>query len=242
MNDIYKIKEDLRLSSNRGKSKVLAGFFKTGEGQYGEGDVFIGVNVPDCRKVARKYTRVDLDIVKRLIESKIHEERLTGLLILVDKYEKFGDNKKEIVDFYLNNLKGVNNWDLVDLTAPKILGDYLLNFVEDRKVLYEFADSGDLWKRRISIVSCYTFIRVKKFEDCLKISEILLNDEHDLIHKAVGWMLREVGKRDVNVLENFLKKHYRIMPRTMLRYAIEKFSKEKKDFYMSKVKMFNFFL
>jgi len=166
--------------------------------------------------------------IQKLLDSKIHEHRLVGLLILVDKYEK--SNNKEIVDFYLANTKNINNWDLVDLTAHKILGHYLLD--KDRTLLYNLARSNDLWEKRISIISTFYFIKNNDFKDALKISEILLNDKHDLIHKAVGWMLREIGKRDQKAEEKFLKKYYKKMPRTMLRYAIEKFDEKKRKAYL----------
>jgi len=158
---------------------------------------------------------------------------MTSLFILVLKYNKEDyRGKQEIVDFYVDNIKNVNNWDLVDSSAPHILGHFLLD--KDRSILYRLASSDNLWERRISILSTFTFIKTNTFEDALKISEILLFDEHDLIHKAVGWMLREVGKRDLTIEEEFLQKHYLEMPRTMLRYAIEKFDEDKRKFYLGK--------
>ena len=166
-----------------------------------------------------------------LIHSKVHEERLIAAFILVDQYKKGDDKKKKTVfDFYLKNRKGINNWDLVDLSAPKIVGEYLLD--KEKDLLFKLARSKDLWEKRIAILSTQTFIRNHFFEDTLNISEILINDKHDLIHKAVGWMLREVGNRNMQTEEEFLRKHYKTMPRTMLRYAIEKFPEKKRKDYL----------
>ena len=232
---LNKLKQDLQRLRNPKKAKVLQGFFKTGRGQYGEGDIFLGITVLLQRKVARKYLVLKLSGLKELLSDNIHEYRLTALLILIGKYEKANEKEKaEIFDFYLKNTKSINNWDLVDLSAPKIVGDYLLDKFGERKVLYQFANSDDLWKKRIAVLATYAFIKTDQFEDTLKIAKILLNDEHDLIHKAVGWMLRELGKKNQEKEEKFLKRYYQIMPRTMLRYAIEKFDKEKRDFYLGK--------
>ncbi|PIN91453.1 DNA alkylation repair protein [Candidatus Pacearchaeota archaeon CG10_big_fil_rev_8_21_14_0_10_32_14] len=226
------IKELIKYS-NPEKAKLLSGFFKTGKGEYGEGDIFIGVTVPEIRKIAKKYYEISLDELEKLISSNIHEERLCCLLILVKKFE-VGDEKtrKDIYDFYTKNAKRINNWDLVDLTAHKIVGEWLTN--RDRKILYELAKSGNLWERRISIISCFAFLRKNDYKDALEISKILMADSHDLIHKAVGWVLREVGKKDLDVEEKFLKENgrYKKMPRTMLRYAIEKFDEEKRKKYL----------
>ena len=220
---------DLKKLSNPEKAKLLQRFFKTGKGDYGEGDIFLGIMVPEQRKIANKYKDITLIKIQNLLNSKIHEYRLISLFILISKYQRSG-NKKEIVNFYLKNTKNINNWDLIDLSAPKIIGNYLLD--KDRSLLYKLAKSKSLWEKRISILATAEFIRNNQFKDTLKISEILLNDKHDLIHKGVGWMLREVGKRDQKIEEKFLKKHYKKMPRTMLRYAIEKFSDEKRKFYL----------
>jgi 3-methyladenine DNA glycosylase AlkD len=230
------IKTDLQSLANPQKAKILQGFFKTCPGQYGEGDIFLGLTSEELKGVAKKYSGVDLSVLQELLNSKIHEERSCALVILVGQYQKpkKGHSKKEdIFNFYLKNarLGNINNWDLVDISAPKIIGEFLLD--KDRKILYKLAKSKSLWERRISIISTFAFIRIGEFEDTLKISEILLKDKHDLMHKAVGWMLREVGKRDQKVLENFLKKHCRVMPRTMLRYAIEKFDKDKRSNYLN---------
>lgn len=223
------LKKDLQKLADPARAKILSRFFKTGKGEYGEGDVFLGIKVPEQRKMVNKYGDLTFTEIQSLLNSKVHEERLIALLILVHQYQKL-ENKKEVVDFYLKNTKYINNWDLVDLSAPNILGDYFLD--KDKKTLYQLARSKDWGERRISILSTFTFIRNNHYEDALKISEILLGDQHDLIHKAVGWMLREIGKRDQVVEEKFLQKHYSQMPRTMLRYAIEKFGERKRRAYL----------
>lgn len=228
------IDNDLRKFADKGKAKILQGFFKTGKGQYGEGDVFWGVSVPDIRKVVRVHWKnIEIGVLKKLLSSDVHEKRLLALLILVEKYNPSSNRggRRVLFNFYLANVDGVNNWDLVDLSAPNIIGNYLLN-KKDRKVLIKLAKSENLWERRIGIIATLTFIRAGEFDDTLKISKILLKDSHDLIHKAVGWMLREVGKRDLGVEEDFLKIHYKNMPRTMLRYSIEKFDENKRKKYL----------
>ncbi len=226
----------LKQAGSKKRAEVSQNFFKTGKGEYGEGDIFLGITVPELRKIARKYTNLSLVALKKLLESKIHEYRYVALLILVEQYKrarKLGAAKvkNEIVEFYLKNAEYVNNWDLVDTSAPYILGDYLLD--RSRKVLYTFARSKNLWKNRISIVATYHFIKHDDFTDTLDISTILLSHSHDLIHKAVGWMLREVGKRDKELLEDYLIKNISTLPRTTLRYAIEKFSTERRKYYLS---------
>ncbi|MBU2562748.1 MAG: DNA alkylation repair protein [Nanoarchaeota archaeon] len=223
------LQKDLENLANPKQAEILQRFFKTGKGGYGEGDIFLGIKVPFQRKVAKNYSELGLNELQKLLNSKIHEHRLTGLIILENKYKKL-ENKKNIFDFYLKNTQKINNWDLVDLSAPNIIGDFLLD--KDRDILVQLAKSQNLWEKRIAIVSTFSFIRNNQFKDTLKISEILLNDSHDLIHKAVGWMLREVGKKEVKVLEEFLKKHYKNMPRTMLRYAIEKFEEGRRKEYL----------
>ncbi|HIH05439.1 TPA: DNA alkylation repair protein [Candidatus Woesearchaeota archaeon] len=230
---IGSLRKDIRSLANPEKAGVLQGFFRTGKGQYGEGDVFLGVTVPQSRAISKKYALLSFANIKALLKSKIHEERLVALLILVHRYQKGDeDEKKGIVDFYLGNTKCVDNWDLVDLSADKLLGHWL--FGKDTSLLCRLAESPHLWERRIAIVSTFHFIRNNRFSDTLKISGMLLGDKHDLIHKAVGWMLREVGKRDQPVLEGFLKRHHKKMPRTMLRYAIERLDEGRKKFYMGK--------
>ena len=225
-----KLKEELVKKANQDKAKILQRFFKTGKGEFGEGDIFLGITVPELREIARKYKEINLKDVELLLSSKIHEERLIALLILVEKYNK--GNREEIFDFYIENINNINNWDLVDLTADKIVGSFL--FEKDKNILYKLANSSNLWERRIAIISTFHFIKNNEFLDTLKIAEILLNDKRDLIHKAVGWMLREIGKRNLKVEEDFLKKYYKNMPRTMLRYAIEKFSEVKRKAYLNR--------
>ncbi len=235
---VNNIRKDLQALADQEKAKVLQRFFKTGPGQYAEGDIFLGVIVPESRKVAKKYSgNIALEEVRRLLGSDIHEERLIALLILVEKFRNAIGNKDEknkIAKFYLDNLEGVNNWDLVDLSAPSILGSYLIQEEKDKSILYKFAGSSNVWERRVSIIATLRFIKNNQFDDTLKIAEILLCDDHGLIQKAVGWMLREIGKRDIDAEEAFLKKHYRSMPRTTLRYAIERFPENKRQKYMVK--------
>ncbi|MDD2757715.1 MAG: DNA alkylation repair protein [Candidatus Pacebacteria bacterium] len=228
-----KVLKDLESKKNNKQAVILSRFFKTGKGQYGEGDIFWGIKVPDQRITSKKFKELPLKDIQNLLDNKVHEVRLTGLFILIERYN-ISDNKKEIFDFYLKNTRNINNWDLVDLSAPKILGDFLINNSKETKVLYNLVKSDNLWERRIAILSTFTFIKNNNFEETLKIAEILLKDEHDLIHKSVGWMLREVGKKDKDSEKDFLNKYYRIMPRTMLRYSIEKFDSKEKEFYMKK--------
>lgn len=229
---LNQIKLDLTALGNPEKAQKLSGFFKTGKGQYGEGDVFLGIPVPAQRKVAKKYRDLPLSELQELLNSRIHEHRLTALLILIAQYQAADQTKKDdIYRFYLTNTNNINNWDLVDISAPKIVGDYLVD--RDTVILYKLANSTNLWERRIAILSTFTFIRNNEFTDALRISELLVHDEHDLIHKAVGWMLREIGKRDQAVEERFLQKYCRQMPRTMLRYAVEKFDKKKRHDYLT---------
>ena len=223
--------EKIQDFANPEKAKILQKFFKTGEGEYGEGDIFLGVTVPELRNIAKDFYGLNLIKIERLLHSKIHEHRLTAVIILGEKYKRAKEEEKEnIFNFYLENSEKINNWDLVDLSAPKIVGDFLLD--RDKNILYKLVRSENLWEKRIAIISTFAFIRNEEFEDCLAISELLLNDKHDLIHKAVGWMLREIGKRNLEVEEEFLKEHYKKMPRTMLRYAIEKFEEEKRKKYL----------
>ncbi len=228
---LEQLKKELQNMANSGQAKILQKFFKTGEGEYGEGDIFLGIKVPIQRQIAKKYD-LNLNDIQDLLKSEIHEYRLVALFILIHKYKKSEvKHKEEIFNFYLNNSKKINNWDLVDLSASKIVGNWLIDKPKD--ILYKLAESENLWEKRIAIISTFTFIRKEEFEDTLAISELLLKDKHDLIHKAVGWMLREVGKRDEEVLEGFLKKHYSDIPRTTLRYAIERFEEEKRKKYLT---------
>ena len=228
---LSEIRKEISKQKNPSQAIVLQRFFKTGKGEYGEGDIFYGIKVPVQRNISKRFKELPFEVLKFLINSKVHEERLIAAFILVEQFQK-GDVKKqkEVFDFYIKNKKGFNNWDLVDLSAPKIVGQFLID--KDKSLLYKFARSKDLWEKRIAILSTLTFIRQHWFEETFNISEILLNDEHDLIHKAVGWMLREVGNRDTEAEEEFLLKHYKTMPRTMLRYAIEKFPEKKRKDYL----------
>ena len=206
-------------------------FFKTAEGEYGEGDRFLGIRVPVIRKQVKKFRGVSLSEIKKLLKSSYHEERLCALLLLVEKYAKGSDKEKEVVfNLYLASTDYINNWDLVDTSAPYIVGDFLEH--KDKKPLYKMARSDSLWERRIAIMSTFHLIRTGHFETTLDIAEQLLHDEEDLIHKAVGWMLREVGKRDKDEETAFLDKYYQEMPRTMLRYAIEKFPETERQKYL----------
>lgn len=227
---------DLQKLANKGRAEHSARYFKTGKGGYGEGDIFAGLTVPEVREVAKKYKDLPLKEVEDLLHSNIHEYRLTALIILT--YKKL---TKEIVDLYLKNTKYINNWDLVDLSSHEILGTWLL--VKPRDMLYKLAQSKNIWERRIAIISTFAFLRKKELVDSMKLAELLLHDEHDpstrsarsgqaLMQKAVGWALREVGKRDEKVLVEFLAKHYKSMPRTTLRYAIEKFSPARRKKYL----------
>jgi 3-methyladenine DNA glycosylase AlkD len=227
------IQTRLRSLGNTEHAATLAWFFKTGPGEYAEGDKFAGLKVPAVRKLVKEFAALPLAQVERLLHSEIHEERMLALLILVDQAKK-GDEtqRKRIYDFYLANTKWVNNWDLVDLSAPHLAGSFLED--KSRKPLNRLAKSKSLWERRISIVSTFHFIRRNDFGDTLAIADLLLGDKEDLIHKATGWMLREVGKRDLAALEGFLQQRYRLMPRTMLRYAIEKFEEKKRLSYLKK--------
>lgn len=229
-----KIKKEIREFADPGKAKLLQGFFKTGKGEYGEGDRFLGVKVPESRGVAGKYfSEVGLSDIGELIGSSFHEDRLTGLIMLVKKFERAGEKeKKKIFDFYLAHSGRVNNWDLVDLTAPNIVGKWLVG--RDRKIIYKLVRSENIWERRIAMVSTLSFIKEKDLGDVFRIAEMLLGDGEDLMHKAAGWMLREAGKKDEKSLVAFLEKNKRVMPRTMLRYAIERFDeKRRKEFLLS---------
>jgi 3-methyladenine DNA glycosylase AlkD len=225
------IKKDLRAKSNPKKAKILSTFFKTGVGQYGYGDQFIGVPLPALRALSKTYQDLNLNDIKKLHASKIHEERMLALLILMHQYRLLNySEKKKRFNFYIQRTRYINNWDLVDVSAPHIVGHFLNG--RNRKVLYRMARSNDLWKKRIAIVSTFYFIRQNDFKETLEICKILMKDQHDLIHKATGWMLREVGKRDEKTLERFLNRYATVMPRTSLRYAIERLSVKKRKFYL----------
>lgn len=225
------ILEELKTYVDPVKREYLPRFFKTGPGQYGEGDQFLGVVVPNTRLVAKKHKHVDFEVMVELLQSPWHECRLCALLILVERFKKCGEpERKTIYDFYLSQTARINNWDLVDLSAPTIVGGYLLD--KSRDDLYRLADSSLLWDQRIAVVATYTLIRNEDFIDILMLSEKLLHHPHDLMRKATGWMLREMGKRNVDLLYQFLDKHHQVMPRTMLRYSIEKLSDEERRHYM----------
>ena len=228
------LKRDMRKLADPTKATLLAGFFKTGPGQYGAGDVFLGIMVPAQRIVAKKYRALSLAEIAALLGSKVHEHRFTALVILVAQYKAAAPGgRRAIFDFYLAHTARINNWDLVDLSAPPIVGDYLLSHPELQSTINTLAGSADLWERRIAVLATGAFIRTNQFAETFRVAEMLLADEHDLIHKAVGWMLREVGKRDQAAEEAFLERHAARMPRTMLRYAIERFSGEKRRRYMN---------
>ncbi len=219
------LRQELKKFQDPQKAVSFSRFFKTKEGEYGYGDVFLGVTVPQSRLVAAKFPNLLLLDVQKLLMSKIHEERLIGLFILVHQFKKGSDIVREnLYNFYLENTKHVNNWDLVDSSAYKIVGEYLRN-KKDRSILEKFAKSQSMWERRIAIIATFQFIlKEKSQKDTFKIAEILIPDKNDLIQKAVGWMLREVGKRvDEKAVYEFLDKNYKNMGRTALRYSIERF-------------------
>ena len=223
------IKKSLIKLGNHEIAQHSQRFFKTEKGEYGEGDKFLGIRVPIIRKQLKNFANISLGQTLILLKSPFHEIRLFAVLMLVQKFSS-GDEKRKIYELYLKNAKYVNNWDLVDSSAHYIVGAFLID--KDKTPIYELAKSNDLWERRISIISTFYFIKSGKFDDALKISEILLDDKEDLIHKAVGWMLREVGNRNLSEEEKFLKKFVLKMPRTMLRYAIEKFPETKRKKYL----------
>ncbi len=231
---LTQLQKDLNILKNPDRAKILARFFKTGKNEYGYGDKFLGITVPSLRNIAKNYINLTLQETQKLLSSKFHEYRLAALLILVEKFKQASMiQRQKIAEFYIKNSKNINNWDLVDLSAPKILGEYLME--QDKSIIYRLAGSGSLWERRIAAISTFQFIKNNRFEDALKIYEMLLHDKHDLIQKAVGWMLREIGKRNPDIELDFLNKYYKNMPRTMLRYAIERLDNGKKNFYMGKI-------
>ncbi len=229
--DARTIQSKLKGLANKKNAEVAQRFFKTGPGEYGEGDIFFGIRVPVLRELAKEYQTIPVKEAEHLLKSPIHEERLLALFILIRIYSKAEEIiKKAIYELYLKNTKFINNWDLVDSSAEYIVGDFLLD--KGKNQLYQLARSKNLWERRISIMSTFCFIKRRQYSETLKVAKTLLNDKEDLIHKAVGWMLREVGKRDLSLEEEFLKAHYKEMPRTMLRYAIEKFPETKRQGYL----------
>jgi 3-methyladenine DNA glycosylase AlkD len=244
---INNVTKDLQRLSNPEKAKLFGRYFKTGKGEYGEGDKFLGIMTGPVQELARKYQDLSFSDLQKLLKGVYHEERTLAVMILVGQFKRGGKEQKEkVFQFYLKNSKRINNWDLVDISAPKIVGEYLGTMangewlmvneekIRGREILYKLARSENLWERRIAMMATFAFIRENDFTDTLKISEILLNDKQDLIHKACGWLLREIGKRDLETEEKFLKKHLKNMPRTMLRYAIEKFPENKRQEYLRK--------
>lgn len=231
--DYLHLTRTLQNHADSRKAEVLAKFFKTGLGEYGQGDIFLGISVPVQRKIARQFRDLVFANLKKFLKSPIHEHRFVALEILVMQYENGHDAvKKRVADFYLEHTRYINNWDLVDTSAPYILGDFFLS--REKDPLYLLAKSENLWERRISIISTHTFIKHFEYRDALRIARILLHDAHDLIHKAVGWMLREIGNHSLETELKFLDRYFRIMPRTMLRYAIEKFSRKLRNHYLKK--------
>jgi 3-methyladenine DNA glycosylase AlkD len=239
---IEQIRTELIAKGSPEKAAFLSGFFKTGIGQYAEGDVFVGVNNPEVRAMAKKYADLPLTNIETLLHDPVHEIRLLALVILVNRFEKASRKsqqvwtnspqiRKDIFDLYLRNLEFINNWDLVDVSCHKIVGAYL--FDKERDILYELAARPHLWSQRVAMVSTFNFIRHRQVNDTYQLAELLLPHPHDLMHKAVGWMLREAGKRDEGVLEDFLQTHIRQMPRMALRYAIERFEETKRKYYLS---------
>ena len=228
------ITSDLQALSDAEKQEIFPKFFKAGKGEYGEGDRFIGVTVPNIRAIAKPHKDISLAEIQELIQSEWHEVRLCALIIMVEKSKKKGEAlRKELFDLYLSQTERINNWDLVDLSCRFIVGEYLLD--KSRDILYQLAQSSLLWDNRIAIVSTYAFIRKGQLDDTYALSDLMMHHPHDLMHKAIGWMLREAGKRDANRLYNYVMSHRADMPRTMLRYAIEKFSPEERSILMKRV-------
>ena len=227
--------QELHSVADSEKALFLQGFFKTGKGQYAEGDVFFGIKVPVVRDIVKKNRGISLDEITKLLGSEYHEARFAGFMFLVQDFKKAKTEaeKQRIFDFYISNARKANNWDLVDCSCRDVVGGYLLDKA-DRSILYRFAESENLWEQRIAIISTWMFIKYKEYEDTLAISELLLHHPHDLMHKAVGWMLREVGKKDRAVLTEFLQKRHKTMPRTVLRYAIEHYLPEERAEWMKR--------
>lgn len=231
MSGINLLSLDLKSLTDPEKAVTYGRFFKTGPGQYGAGDKFLGLDVPTQRKLVKKYLDLSLGEIHTLLQGQYHEQRVIGLAVLIRQFAKAAVRDRKIYfDFYLAHTDRINNWDLVDISAPHIVGQYLLD--KDRSLLYQLAKSASLWERRIAIISTFAFIRNNEFKDTLAISTMLLSDKHDLIHKAMGWMLREVGKRNQNTLTDYLDLNYRDMPRTALRYSIEKFPPALRAYYL----------
>lgn len=237
VNGLSFLRNELRKHASKRKAKTLQSFFKTGPGQYAQGDVFLGVTVPCIRKIAKKYVHAPHALIVCLLQSRIHEERLLALIILVTQFQDADESsRKKIYTLYLKKTRYINNWDLVDLTAAHIVGAYL--YQKNKTPLYTLARSLSLWERRIAIIATFYYIKNGVFSHTLRIAAMLLSDDQDLMHKATGWMLREVGKRNARALETFLRTHYTTMPRTMLRYAIERFPEKKRKRYLNQKRRF----
>lgn len=233
LDKLAQVRELLNTVASPENALKKARFYKTTPGAYAENTKFIGPSTPDLKIIAKEFKHLSLDDIKLLLQSDIHEERALALFILVGQYKSCDTHKStEIYDFYLQNLQYINNWDLVDSSCPYILGNYLLH--KDKNILFKLAESSNIWERRIAIVSTWMFVRNNEFEPTVKLCEILMSDSHDLIHKACGWMLREIYRRNPNTLIKFLEKYVQIMPRTMLRYAIERFPHSERSFYLTK--------
>lgn len=227
------ITSELQALSDDEKREIFPKFFKAGKGEYGEGDRFLGVTVPNIRAIAKQYKNISLNEIRELMQSEWHEVRLCALLIMVEKSKKKDETlRQQLFDLYLSQTDRINNWDLVDLSCRFIVGEYLLD--KSRDILYQLAQSPLLWDNRIAIVSTYAFIRKGQLEDTYALSDLMMHHPHDLMHKAIGWMLREAGKRDANRLYNYVMSHRADMPRTMLRYAIEKFSPAERSILMKR--------
>lgn len=226
---------EMHALGNPEKATHLQRFFKTGEGEYAAGDLFLGIVVPETRRMAKQYKSLPFDELQELIQHPYHEIRLCALLILVEQYKKASEPEKtSLVDFYLKHTAYINNWDLVDLSAPYIIGHYLLD--KERSLLYQLVASNSLWERRIAVVSTLTLIRANDFKEALALAELLKTDQQDLMHKATGWVLRETGKKDRKVLTDFLEAHATTLPRTTLRYAIEHYPEEQRLYFLHKRK------
>ena len=233
MASLAAIRQELRQFADSKRATDLQWFFKTGLGEYGEGDRFLGVAMPEIRRVARRHRDLPLAQTEKLLASRFHEERMCALVIMVLQYAKADEaGHRRLKDAYLKNARHINNWDLVDISVHKIVGEWLADHPTERPLLDKLAASSSLWKRRMAVIATFALIRRSQFNDTLRLAETLRRDRHDLMHKAVGWMLREVGNRDLKAEERFLKRYYKEMPRTMLRYAIEKFPEHRRQSYL----------
>ncbi|MEY3220141.1 MAG: hypothetical protein RIT27_1498 [Pseudomonadota bacterium] len=235
MNELCALENALQMLANPHKQPLLQRFFKTGKGDYAEGDNFLGITVPEQRRLIKHFQQLALQDIETLLQSNIHEYRFCGLLLLISRYQKGNETiKKTVFELYLKySGSKINNWDLVDMSAPLIVGHFIYQN-EGFEILEELAQSTNLWQRRIAIVATFYFIRQGSFQETLQLCEKLLNDQHDLIHKASGWMLREVGKRNEKSLLTFLETYHLLMPRTMLRYSIEKLTPDQRGYFLKK--------